>query len=427
VTTACESPLCAPDVQATHASSTVHRRVAYLLNQYPQPSQTFIRRELMALEQLGQPVERFTIRSWEGTLVDPEDIVEKRRTRVVLGVGMLGLVRAMFVVFISRPWSFFSALRLALTVGWTGERGLLRHLVYLAEACVLLRWWTKTPIDHVHAHFGTNATTVAMLTRRLGGPPYSFTVNGPEEFDRPESLHLSEKIRHAQFVVAISSFGRSQLCRWSEYGSWAKLRVVRCGLDKLFLSQPLTPPSQSARIVCVARLEEQKGLFVLIEAAAALRRAGVDFELTVIGDGRLRRPIEQLIDRYDLSQNVRLLGWQSSERVRQELLASRALVLPSFAEGLPVVIMESFALGRPVVSTYVGGIAELVEPGICGWLVPAGAAEPLTAAMRAVLEAPVSLLAEYGAAGARRVAEQHVATKEAAALLAAISGVSNEF
>src|SRR5208283_1487037 len=98
---------------------------------------------------------------------------------------------------------------------------------------------------------------------------------------------------------------------------------------------------------------------------------GVQLDLVLAGDGPLRAEIESAIERHELANTVRITGWISSVGVRDELLAARALVLPSFAEGLPVVIMEAMALRRPVLSTYVGGIPELVRAGIDGWLVPA--------------------------------------------------------
>ena len=126
----------------------------------------------------------------------------------------------------------------------------------------------------------------------------------------------------------------------------------------------------------------------------------IDFELVIVGDGPMRGEIEQLIDRFDLRDHVRITGYQSSQGVFQELLTARALVLPSFAEGLPVVIMEALALGRPVITTYVAGHPELIEPGLNGWLVPAGMVEPLVDAMADALTADPAELEQMGRAGA---------------------------
>jgi glycosyltransferase involved in cell wall biosynthesis len=384
------------------------------------PSQSFIRRELAEVERRGVIVSRHTLRRWDGTLVDPLDLSERQKTRAVLEVGALGMLRSSLATALSRPIRFARALRLAIRFGLragSAGQGVFRHLIFLAEACVLLGWYREDGIDHVHAHFASNSTVAALLCHELGGPPFSFTVHGPEEFDKPLGLGLDEKIRRAAFVVAISEYGRSQLQRWVPHSEWPKIQVVHCGLDPLFLEARLAPPAPDRRLVCVARLVEQKGLLTLIEAAGRLRAEGVAFELIVAGDGVLRGEIERLIAEHDLHDQVRLVGWQSNTAVRDLIHDSRAMVLPSFAEGLPVVIMEALALGRPVISTYVAGIPELVENGVTGWLVPAGAIEPLCRAMREALDAPVDELGRMGRAGASRVAAQHNASVEAEKLV----------
>jgi glycosyltransferase involved in cell wall biosynthesis len=252
-----------------------------------------------------------------------------------------------------------------------------------------------------------------MLCRVLGGPPYSFTVHGPEEFDKVKAIALTEKIRHAQAVIAISDFGKSQLYRWCPVAEWPKIHVVHCGVDREFLDQPLTAIPETCQLVCVGRLCADKGQLLLVEAVKQLVAEGLEFKLVLVGDGELRKEIETLIARYNLQDSIQITGWASSTEVRKHILASRALVLPSFAEGLPVVLMEALALGRPVVSTYIAGIPELVQPGICGWLVPSGSIEALITALRAVLQQPVQTLEQMGKVGAERVVQQHDVMVEA--------------
>jgi glycosyltransferase involved in cell wall biosynthesis len=392
-------------------------KIAYLINQYPQASQSFIRREINALEALGVTVDRYTLRTWDQQVVDPGDVAEKQKARVVLGVGAVGLLGALLRVCFSRPGRFLNTLRLAWRMGKRGDRGRLYQLIYLAEACVLLRWLRDSGAQHVHAHFGTNSTAVAMLVRSLGGPTYSFTCHGPEEFDRPEPLKLGEKIARAAFAVAVSEYGRSQLYRWCAYQHWQKIHVIHCGVDSSFLTANPPPLADTARLVCVGRLAEQKGQLLLVEAAAKLKQQSVPFELVLVGDGPMRREVESLVTRHGLEPCVKITGWMSNDQVREQILAARAMVLPSFAEGLPVVVMEALALERPVLSTFVAGIPELVESATSGYLVPAGSVEGLATAMREVLSAPVEQLRQMGRNGARRVAEQHDARIEAKALL----------
>lgn len=387
--------------------------IAYLVNQYPKVSHSFIRREITGLEACGLNISRFSIRNLGSELVDAADQAELAKTRFVLGVGALGLFWALLRTAIAQPQRFWQTVRLVLQIGWRSERGLLRHGAYLAEACVLLGWFATDSIDHVHAHFGTNSTTVAMLCHALGGPPYSFTVHGPEEFDKAQAIALPEKIHRAAFVVAISSFGRSQLFRWCDHEDWAKVHVVRCGVDQLFLNQAPQAFPQTRQLVCVGRLSEQKGHLLLVEAASRLATAGFDFKLVFVGDGPLRPQIEALIAQLGLDQHIEITGWASNAAVQQHLLDAQVMVLPSFAEGLPVVIMEALALGRPVISTYVAGIPELVEPGVCGWLVPPGSVDRLTEAIRGALTTDPDALARMGQLGSERVAVLHDAFTEA--------------
>jgi len=367
-------------------------KIAYLINQYPKLSHSFIRREISGIEADGISVARFSIRSSSPVLVDEADRLELQKTRVVLGIGMVGLLFGLLRVAFTRPSRLLQSLWLTLRLGWRSDRGVLLHLAYLAEACVLLRWLREAGVTHTHAHFGTNSTTVAMLCCAIGGPPYSFTIHGPEEFNWVRDLALVEKVERAAFVVTVSSFGRSQLYRWCKQEQWSKIHVVHCGVDDGFLAQPPVAVPNEPQLVCVGRLCEAKGQLLLLEAASQLAVEGWRFKLVLVGDGTLRTEIETLTARLGLQERVEVSGWASNSEVRQHILASRAMVLPSFAEGLPVVIMEALALGRPVISTYVAGIPELVEPGVCGWLVPPGSVEALAMAMRAALELPTEKL-----------------------------------
>jgi glycosyltransferase involved in cell wall biosynthesis len=382
-------------------------RIAYLVNQYPKISHTFVRREIAALLAEGIQIFRYSIRSSPETLVDPRDQAEALATQVLLGDSKMRVLTALVTTALARPLRFYCALRTTIRLARRSDRGVFRHLAYLAEACLLSRLLARQAIRHVHAHFGTNSATVAMLTHELGKISFSFTAHGPEEFDKAEQWSLGEKIEKAAFVVGVSHFGRSQLYRQCEHRLWGKIHVVHCGVDGDYLDRDTSPIPHAGKLVSVGRLSEQKGQLLLVEALGQLRRQGLRVELDFVGDGEMRYQLEHAIAEQGLSDSVKITGWADGETVRHILDACSAFVLPSFAEGLPVVIMEAMARGRPVLSTYVAGIPELVQPGQNGWLVAAGSADELANAVREVVTTPLEVLAEMGRNGRARVAEQH--------------------
>jgi glycosyltransferase involved in cell wall biosynthesis len=396
-------------------------RIAYLINQYPKVSHSFIRREIQALERLGVGVLRVSVRKPE-QCPDPADQSEALLTQFLLSPFVM--LSAFVVCLATRPVKMLQAIGETYSLSRRADRGRLAHVAYLLEACQLARLLSRQGITHVHAHFGTNPTAVALITKRLAGITYSFTVHGPEEFDRPLALKLTRKIEAAEFVVAISSFGRSQLMRWCSHHEWSKLKVIHCGLDSsIWFSGLEYGPCESRTLLCVGRLCEQKGQLLLIDAVAQLKRRGMDVNLVLAGDGELRPAIEEKIIALGLKDIIEITGWLSGAQVKERMLQCRALVLPSFAEGLPVVLMEAFALSRPVVTTYVAGIPELVQDQVNGWLIPAGSLEKLVEALVAVLNSPLELLEQFGAKARETVKVNHDVDIEADILKRCFSNV----
>ena len=388
-------------------------RVGYLVNTYPKVSHTFIRREIRALERLGAQVHRFALRGWDAEVVDAEDQDERGRTRHLLRDGPGPLLAATARTAVRAPRRFFAALRAALGMGRRSVRPMPYHLVYLAHACRLAEWLEAERIPHLHAHFGTNSAEVALLARLLGGPTYSFTAHGADEADNAPYLAIGRKIAGARFVVGVSAYTRGQLLRQAAPQDWPKVRVVHCGIDEAFFAGPRTEPPAEPVFLSIGRFSGEKGHLILLEAFARIAADLPEARLVLAGDGELRPLIETRIAALGLGGKVRITGWISSDQVRDELLAARTLVQPSFQEGLPVVIMEAMALGRPVISTYVAGIPELVLPGENGWLVPAGEIETLASAMAEAAGLPAERMAGMSAAARARAQARHSAETEA--------------
>ena len=406
------------------ATSGVSVRLAYLCNLYPAVSHSFVRREIEAVERAGHEVHRFSMRPPQTGLKDEADLREAAVTEAALSQGIGRLFLIALGLFLSRPAKTLVALGAALRLSGPGIQRNLRHIAYWLEAGWLVRRMEQLEIQHLHAHFGTNPAAVAAIARAWGGPPFSFTAHGPDEFDAPGDLSLGKKIERAAFVVGISSFGRAQLMRWTDPAHWHRIKTVRCGLDDAYLSAAAAPiPVDSTEFVCVARLSAQKGLPLLIAACDQLRRKGAQFKLTIIGDGELRSDLERDIERRDLGGHVFLAGSCSSEQIREHLARSRAFVLPSFAEGLPVVLMEALAMSRPAIATAIAGIPELIDEQ-CGWLIPAGSEQALVDAMTGALEASPDQLAAKGAVGRKRVHEMHDAARNSGAIVEAILATS---
>ncbi len=391
----------------------IRGRVAYLTNVYPKVSHSFIRTEIAALERQGFTVSRFTVRRSDQPLPSAEDRAEAERT-----VGLLdnaaSLAIAVTACFAKRPLAAWRALRLSLRISGAGNR--LRAGAYFAEAALLARRLERDEIRHLHVHFGTNPATVARLVGRLAPVTYSFTVHGPDEFDAPQALDLPGKIAEAAFVAGVSSFGRGQLMRWSDPAHWDRIQVVHCAPDAGFLADEAGGGElhDAPRFLCVARLSAQKGLPLLIEAMGQVARKR-RIMLDVIGDGEDRAAIERQIARLGLDGSVRLLGWAGPDTIRRALKETRAFVLPSFAEGLPVVLMEAMALRRPVIATAIAGIPELVDSKV-GWLIPSGSVEAIVDALDAACEASTETLRSMGQQGRQRVLERHDPDRCAATL-----------
>lgn len=382
--------------------------VAYLINEYPKVSHTFIRNEILALENRGVEVVRMALRGWDWPIADSRDVSERDKTFYILKRGILGFSGDLFKTLVASPRRFFKGLKLAVQCGIRADRPLPFHIIYFIEACVVSCWLSKSDVRHVHAHFSTNSAEIAMLVGVLSLRTYSFTTHGTLEVDAPEFIKLSDKIRRAAFVVAVSSFGRAQLLRWSAHSHWDKCKVVHCGIDvEQFRADPGESLTESDVLVCVGRFCKEKAQILLLRAIRRVLDSGRGVRLVLAGDGEMRSEVESVINSLGLGDAVEITGWLSSDEVKSRIKEARALVVSSFSEGLPIVIMEAMALGKPVIATRVAGIPELVQPGITGWLVSAGDEDELASAICNSLDTSQQELARMGRSAEDRVRARH--------------------
>lgn len=388
-------------------------RIAYLTGQYPRATDTFIQREVTALRDAGVHVQTFSIRKPpEGENVGPEQRAERDRTRYILPPSVLNLIAVGFRLKLGSPGRYFRALRLALSTRQPGIKGLIYAMAYLMEAGLIADTMRKEKLTHLHNHFGDSSCTVAMLASELGGFTFSFSLHGPGIFFEPYRWRLDEKLKRALFVSNISHFCRSQAMIFCPPEKWDRLHIIHCGVDPS-LFKPATHTGQGTRLLTVGRMASVKGMPILLEAIKQLQKDHPDLKLMVVGDGPERADFERRAKQLGISDQVEFVGYQSQAEVRERLAEADVFVLPSFAEGVPVVLMEAMAAGVPVVTTRIAGVAELVDHDHSGLLVPPGDTHALANAIDTLLTNPSKRTA-FGHAGHQKVSAEFNIAKESA-------------
>jgi colanic acid/amylovoran biosynthesis glycosyltransferase len=393
------------------------RPIAYLCGHYPAVSHTFILREVNALRRLGAEVHTFSIRpAQQHELLSDLDRDAFRTTYSVLPPKPLDLIGAHLRALIASPAGYFATLALALRTSPPGLRGRLWQLFYFAEAMILWRQCAKRGVSHIHAVFANVAADVAMLaasfgrTTRSGDWSWSLAVHGSTEFYDVYTHRLREKVESADLVVCISDFCRSQLMMFSEAGQWDKMSVVHCGVDLGEFAPPAADAAtaeegDAVNLLCVGRMVHLKGYSLVVEAVAELRRRGVDLNATFVGEGPSRAEVEAAAEAAGIAAHVTFAGAVAQDVMHEYYERADIFCMSSFAEGLPVVLIEAMAMGLPVVSTRVAAIPELVEEGVSGLLVPPARADLLADAVETLARDP-ERRREMGRAGRRKVAAE---------------------
>ncbi|MBU1691827.1 MAG: glycosyltransferase [Gammaproteobacteria bacterium] len=345
-------------------------RIGYFTNTYPRATDTFIQREVKGLRERGIDVRTFSVRKTGSDHdVGPEVLAEKRSTFYLLPANPIGLLIDNVATLLSHPSRYLGALRLALRTAQPGLRGLLYQMFYFQEAVILARVLRRQGIEHLHNHLGDTSGTVTLLACMMAEISYSITIHGPHLFFDPTHWALREKVKYAGFIACISYYCKSQMMLFSDQADWGRFQIVHCGVDPQHFGY-IEVKQPAKKLLYTGRLAAEKGLPVLFESLKLLGQQGYDYELTLVGDGNDRKSLEELARQMGIADRLVFAGFASQDGVRDYLMQSDIFILPSFAEGVPVSLMEAMACGIPVIATYVGGIAELIEPGETGLLVP---------------------------------------------------------
>jgi colanic acid/amylovoran biosynthesis glycosyltransferase len=396
--------------------------IGYLASHYPAVSHTFIRREVAALRAAGVDVRTLSIhRASPDDLLTAVDRDADRETFAVLPVPLGRLTRCHVVSFCKSPAQYLSALARSQRASSPGLRARLWQFFYFAEAIVLHEHCEAAGVRHLHAHFADVATDVARIVTWRGGRSWSWSMalHGSVEFYDVQRNRLPEKIADAVLVRTISYFGRSQVLACVDEEHWPRVHMVRTGVDIAAYPAVEPPPADGeVRILCVGRLMAAKGQSLLIESVAELRRRGIQATAVIVGEGPNRARLEKLARLLGMDEHVKLTGALGQDQVSARYAECHIFCLPSFAEGLPVVLMEAMATGRPVVATSVMGIGELVTDRVHGRLVTPGCVNELTDALQELAE-DEEARRRMGAAGRTRVLE-HFDVQRSASQLRAI-------
>jgi glycosyltransferase involved in cell wall biosynthesis len=390
-------------------------RVGYLLSKYPSANHTYLVREVRALRAAGLDVVTAAVDGDDrpADAVSPEDREERATTFVVKRAGVAGVLGAHLATALTRPLAYLSGLALAVRLARTDLGRLAYNLFYFAEAVVAGRHLHRRGCAQLHTHYATN---VALLAARVFPFDLSASIHGSAEFIDPQAQRLREKVAACAFVRAISLYGRSQMMLAAPTSDWDKVRVIRLGVDLgEFEPAEFRESPRPFRLATVGQLQPAKGFPVLLDAVAALAREGRPVEVTLVGDGAGRAELEARAARLGVAPHVRFTGALTQAGVRAVLRDADAFVLPSFAEGIPVVLMEAMAMRVPCVASRITGIPELVEHGREGLLVTPSDADALADALRALMD-DSGARRRMGEAGRARVAREYDLARNVAQL-----------
>jgi glycosyltransferase involved in cell wall biosynthesis len=384
-------------------------RVAYLVSRYPAISHTFILREVLALRRLGLDLSVASINDPDRPLADltAEERREAEGAYYVKRAGFAAAVNAHVRTLCRSPRAYFRALVFALRLGGARPRDLIFWMFYFVEAAMVGCWMRSRRTAHLHVHFATPAASVGLIVAKMFPATFSITVHGPDEFYDVTAHRLAQKISGCSFLCTIGQFARSQLMKLSPVSEWTKFEVTPLGVDgQVFSPRLRRPEADRFEILCVGRLTPAKGQHVLIAAAERLVSGGRRVLVRFVGDGPDRVSLENHVRSRALNGAVKFEGAVNQERIRDFYNTADVFVLPSFAEGIPVVLMEAMAMEIPCVATFVNGIPELIRDSVDGLLVAPSDEVALAGAIVQLME-DAGLRKRLGESARQRVLERY--------------------
>ncbi len=390
-------------------------RVAYLIGQYPAFNHTFTLREVRGLRALGLDIRPASILAPDRPpeKLTPDELDEYQRTFFVKPANPLAALAPHLRTLLSHPMGYLRGLASALKLSFSAPRKTPNNLLYFVEAIILGDWMKRERLTHVHSHF---TSTVCLVAARVFPVTMSITIHGPEEFNDPEGFLLSEKVRASSFICAISNFARSQLMRYSASEDWDKLEVSPLGVDpSVYAPRPPREAPSPFEVICVGRLAPVKAQHVLIAAIERLVKQGRDVHLRLVGDGPDRASLERAVAARGLKAGIHFEGWRNQPEVLALYQRADLFALASFAEGVPVVLMEAMAMEIPCVATRINGIPELIRDGVDGLLVSPSDEEEMADAIARMMD-DAALRVRLGEAGRRRVCEKYDLARNTARL-----------
>jgi colanic acid/amylovoran biosynthesis glycosyltransferase len=374
----------------------------YLIGQFPAINHGYLLAEVRHLRKLGFDLRVASVSAPDRPL-DRLSSIEREEaalTYYVKSVPPLKAACSILLEFLRNPLRWLRGFFFALRLGGANPKRAAYHLAYFFEAVLVGRHMRRYELTHVHANF---SATVALILTRTFPVTMSFAVHGFGELHNPTESHLADCIHSAGFVRSISRYGRGQMMLSCDRSEWFKLVYAPLGIDaNAFVPTERCPVSSPARILCVGRLAPEKGQSLLLNAIAALSAAGFPSHLRLVGDGPDRTFLERRAAQLGIAAGVEFVGWVDPPKLTSLYADSDLFVLPSLAEGIPMVLMEAMAMQIPCVAPRITGIPELVGDGVEGMLYSVADLEELTAKIRALLESP-ELMQQIGKRARLRV------------------------